>query len=373
MSLDRASEPGHWLTLLEQRRLSVAAASSPCDWFLDTPRLAPVMALARRVAGIPTVPVIVRGERGVGVAELCRFLHDEARLGRSGRLWRLPAAEAGSPARRGGVGEGTLVIDDIEDLGADGQAWLKDLVGDRLRTGRSVRLVATSRLDVEALLARPGLDQELVHALDVVRLEIPALRDRPEEILPLARRYLRHFARTLQCTVVGFSPGAEERLLAHRYPANVRELRNTIERAVALETSGEIQPDAIVFHEERPPAGVGRWAGRGAAISSIPRLAALMQGPRLPTLAEVEREYLIALIRELRGRRVLMARAMGLSYPTVVKRIAQHGLDIRAILTADQDRGGADDSLGLGGPARPVRAGRLGLHQEGDRAVGAAK
>ena len=103
MSLDRASEPGHWLTLLEQRRLSVAAATSPCDWFLDTPRLAPVMALARRVAGIPTVPVIVRGERGVGVAELCRFLHDETRLGRSGRLWRLPAAEAGSPARRGGV------------------------------------------------------------------------------------------------------------------------------------------------------------------------------------------------------------------------------------------------------------------------------
>jgi DNA-binding NtrC family response regulator len=365
------------LTLLEQRRLSVAAATSPCDWFLDTPRLAPVMAVARRVAGIPTVPVIVRGERGVGVAELCRFLHDEAgRGGRSGRLWRLPAAEAGSPARRGGVGvgEGTLVIDDIEDLGPEGQAWLKELVGDRLRTGRSVRVVATSRLDVEALLARPGLDQELIHTLDVVRLELPALRERPEEILPLARRYLRHFARTLQCTVVGFSPGAEEKLLAHRYPANVRELRNSIERAVALETSGEIQPDAIVFHEERPAAGVGRWAGRGAAISSMPRLAALMQGPRLPTLAEVEREYLIALIRELRGRRVLMARAMGLSYPTVVKRIAQHGLDVRAILTADQDRAAPDGhSLGLGTPAGPARASRLGLRQEGELAAGGAK
>jgi two-component system response regulator AtoC len=332
--------------LLEQRRLSAAATNSPYDWFFDTPRLAPVLALARRVAATPSSPVIVTGERGVGVAELARFLHEETRrarmssaLGPGGRMWSMPAATAARPARHTELAGGTLVIDDVESLRPEAQQWLMELVSGRGHSdgvGR-IRVVATSRLAVDELLAQPGLSQELVHGLDVVRLEIPPLRQRPEEILPLAQRYLRHFAHAMNRSMVGFSVPAQAKLLSHLYPANVRELRNTIERATALESSEQVQADAIVFHGEGAALGGLREPGRQGAAVELPRVQALIRSPRLPTLAEIEREYLIVLIRQLRGRRVLISKAMGVSYPTVVKRIAQYGLDVRAIL-ANEDQ-----------------------------------
>jgi DNA-binding NtrC family response regulator len=331
--------------LLEQRRLSAAATTSPYDWFFDTPRLAPVLALARRVAATPSSPVIVTGERGVGVAELARFIHEEtcrarisAALVPAGRLWSVPAATAARPARQAELTAGTLVIDDVESLRPEAQQWLMELVSGRCHPDGGVsciRLVATSRLAVDELLAQPGLSQELVHGLDVVRLEIPPLRQRPEEILPLAQRYLRHFAHAMNRSVLGFSMPAQAKLLSHLYPANVRELRNTIERATALEPSEQIQADAIVFHGEGAALGGVMEPGRQGAPAELPRVKALIRSPRLPTLAEVEREYLIVLIRQLRGRRVLISKAMGVSYPTVVKRIAQYGLDVRAILASE--------------------------------------
>ena len=345
------SSQRHWSMLLEQRRLSAAAATSPYDWFFDTPRLAPVLALARRVAATPSSPVIVTGERGVGVAELARFLHEETCRARissgsapAGRLWSMPAATAARPSRHTEVAAGTLVIDDVESLRPEAQQWLMELVSGRCHPdGAScIRVVATSRLVVDELLAQPGLSQELVHGLDVVRLEIPPLRQRPEEILPLAQRYLRHFGRVMNRSMVGFSAPAQAKLLSHLYPANVRELRNTIERATALEPSPQIQADAIVFHGEGAALGGVKESGRQGTPAELPRVQALIRNPRLPTLAEIEREYLIVLIRQLRGRRVLISKAMGVSYPTVVKRIAQYGLDVRAILSSEDpstDRG----------------------------------
>jgi DNA-binding NtrC family response regulator len=345
--------------LLEQRRLSAAATTSPYDWFFDTPRLAPVLALARRVAATPSSPVIVTGERGVGVAELARFIHEEtlrlrsaSALAPGGRLWSMPAATAARPSRHTDLTAGTLVIDDVESLRPEAQQWLMELLSGRCHPdgASGVRVVATSRLAVDELLAHPGLSEELVHGLDVVRLEIPPLRQRPEEILPLAQRYLRHFARVMNRSVVGFSAPAQARLLSHLYPANVRELRNTIERAVALEPSEQIQAGAIVFHGEGAALGGVKEAGRQGVPAELPRVQAMIRGPRLPTLAEVEREYLIVLIRQLRGRRVLISKAMGVSYPTVVKRIAQYGLDVRAILSSEDPQTDRGVVLGVAPP-----------------------
>lgn len=353
MSTQVATE-SRWLSLMEGHRLAAAAAACPGDWILESPRLAPVLAVVRRVATTPAVPVIVTGERGVGVNELCRLLHSETIRTSPGRLWTVPASGAGRPSRRGEFGSGTLVVDDVENLRPEAQRWLMEVVGDQGGAGRAIRVVATSQLEVGQLLAHPGLAQELVHALDVVRLYLPPLRHRPEEILPTAERYLRHFARAAGRSIKGFTGDAQTKLLTHPYPANVRELRNAIERAVALEISGEIQSGSVIFHDERSGADSaalngGSAAGARLAPARIPRLSAMMQGARLPSLAEVEREYLIVLIRRLRGRRTLISRAMGVSYPTVVKRIAQHGLDVRAILAAE------DESRGQAGPANFLR------------------
>ena len=103
-----------------------------------------------------------------------------------------------------------------------------------------------------------------------------------------------------------------------------------VERAVALESSDEIQRSAIVFHEELHDHAGTRLAAQATVRRMVDESDRGLR--RLPTLCEVEREYLVMLIRELRGRRADISRAMGVSYPTVRKKIAQHGLTIRAIL-----------------------------------------
>jgi DNA-binding NtrC family response regulator len=189
-----------------------------------------------------------------------------------------------------------------------------------------LRIIASSRLSVGELLQQRQLSQELIHTLDVCRLVIPPLRQRQGDILQLGRRFLRHYAEKLDRPALHFSAEAESKLLSHDYAANVQELRNIVERAMAVASSDEIGVEAIVFYEERSdfqtrnrhvPFSAGKNGERGR---------------RLPSLSEVEHDYLKMLIRELRGRRAEISRVMGISYQTVLRKIALHGLDVRAIV-----------------------------------------
>ena len=166
--------------------------------------------------------------------------------------------------------------------------------------------------------------------LDVGRIIVPPLRERACDILELAQRFLAHCASVQGRPRLRFSREAETALLAHGYPGNVLELRNVVERAVALESSDEIQKNAIVFHEELEEHASTRLAAQASARRMLDESD--RQRRRLPTLPEVEREYLVMLIRELRGRRSDISRVMGVSYPTVLKKIALHGLSVRSIL-----------------------------------------
>jgi DNA-binding NtrC family response regulator len=331
------SQPGaRWSVAIERRRAMAAEARCPEHWSLDTPRVADVVALAKRVGAMPGVPVIVSGERGVGVGEVTRVIHEATPDEERGHLSCLAAHALGSGDIRRRDPEGTIVVTDVEHLRPVAQRWLTHLVTERADGERPVRVIATSQLGVEALLAHPRLDQELIHALDVIRLRIPALRERPEEILPLASRFLGHYATTVGKPLVGFSEGAKKRLVTHGYRANVSELRNTVERAVALERTEEIQEESIVFHDDLSP-------GLGLEPGVVATLGLLGDRARLPSLAVLEREYLIMLIRELGGRRTAISRAMGVSYPTVLKKIAHHRLDVRGIIATSQ-LASADDA-----------------------------
>jgi DNA-binding NtrC family response regulator len=116
--------------------------------------------------------------------------------------------------------------------------------------------------------------------------------------------------------------------LSHTYPANVRELRNVVERAAALATSDEVGEAAIVLFDQ--------FEARRAVIEPI--LAATkrkQESAQVPTLAELERDYLVLLIREFRGRRTEISRALGVSYPTVGRMIAKHQLDVKSIVDTE--------------------------------------
>jgi two-component system nitrogen regulation response regulator NtrX len=319
---------------LEGRREVANASEVPGDWLLDSPGMTAVVAAAKKLAASPGTPAIIHGGRGSGVPELARLVHEADPQTRTGAFRSVPAYLAGPPEISQRGFHGTLLLEDVENLKPAGQAWIADLLASRPFSGPRWRIVVASRRGVGELLAERRLSVELVHALDVFRLSIPPLRTRPQDIRILAQRFLVHYASLGHGRTVRFSPGAERKLLEHSYPANVRELRNIVERSMALvpaEAPQEVPEGAIVFHD----ALVGGGGPRRAAPSPLPPL--LVGQERLPSLDEVERDYLTLLVRKLRGRRTTIARAMGVSYPTVIKMIARHSLDVRAILKATLD------------------------------------
>jgi DNA-binding NtrC family response regulator len=316
--------------VLRERRANFSRVGEAAPWLLESPRLGPVLSLAAKIASMPTASVIVTGELGTGTSELARWVHDHDVTTCSGRFLAMPGHLASPLEVRGKVLQGTLFVEDFENLRPKSQSWLLRLVAERETRKGALRIIVSTKRSVSELVALRHLNPELVHALDVTRLDIPPLRERPEEILLLAYRFLRLLTERVDKPLNGFSLAAENKLLCHGYGANVRELRNVVERAVAMEDSDDVQAESIVFHSEQPQDDQSR-----RTVESVP--LKLFGRDRPPSLAEVEREYLVTLIRNLRGCRAQVSRAMGVSYPTVLKKIARHGLDVRAIVAEVDD------------------------------------
>jgi len=311
---------------MEARRVAGLAGEMTGHWLLDSPGLAAVMDLARRLARAPGAPILLEGERGSGVPELARVIHEADPIARRGRFQMMASHLAARPDMRGWSPSGTLFIEDIENLPMSVQTWVEELLACRSESDRPMRIIAGSRMSIGDLLRHPGLHEELVHALDVGRIVLPPLRNRTGDILGLARRFLSHYAEWQGRPLLRFSRAAERKLLGHTYPANVRELRNVVERAAALATSDEVGEDAIVLFDQ--------FEAKRAVIEPIlAATTARKQEPaQVPTLAELERDYLVLLIREFRGRRTEISRALGVSYPTVSRMIAKHQLDVKSIV-----------------------------------------
>jgi two-component system, NtrC family, response regulator AtoC len=335
MSIERVDLSVDVMRALEGRRAAAVASEVPSHWLLDSPRLAAVVATAKRLAAVATTPIVIQGERGCGVKELARLVHDEDPSAAAGPFKVVPAQFVSQTEMRGWIPHGTLFIEDVENLKAAGQTWIGGVLAERETARRPLRIVVSSRFGVGELLQQKRLSQELVHALDVSRLIVPPLRERPEDILVMARKFLGHYASRLGRPGLRFSATAECKLMSHSYPANVCELRNVVERAVALGASDqeEVADTTIVFYDA--PADLH---GRRELLPARGAASAESSG-RLPRLVDLERDYLVMLIRELRGRRTEISRAMGVSYPTVLKKIAQHRLDVRAIVASDAEEG----------------------------------
>src|SRR5690606_23255831 len=150
-----------------------------------------------------------------------------------------------------GARGGTLVLDEVCELPPDPQERLLDAL-DVLEG--SARLVATTHLDLRALAERGAFSEALLEALAGVEIEVPPLRERPEDIVPLAEA----FAREAGAKNVKLSPGALARLRSHPWPGNVLELRNAMERAVRLASGGEIMAEHLPSDSLPVASGEGR-------------------------------------------------------------------------------------------------------------------
>jgi two-component system response regulator AtoC len=183
--------------------------------------------------------------------------------------------------------------------------------------------VAATHRDLAASVREGRFRHDLFHRLDVFGVHVPPLRERPDDVLPLARFFLAELAGRAGKAIAGLAPETEARLLAYPFPGNVRELRNVVERAVILETGDRLTPSALLLR-----AGVVEPAATTGAASGAAQAATRTPGGDPPTLAEVERAYLVGLLERAGGNKSQVARWMGVSFPTVAKRIADLGLDL---------------------------------------------
>src|SRR5437763_14343390 len=282
--------------------------------------------------------VLITGESGTGKELVARAIHENSArsqapfitincgafpetLLESELFGYLKGAFTGANENRQGLFQaahgGTLFLDEIGTMSLTMQVKLyRGLqegkarpIGRTEETDVDVRIIAATNKDFEKEIAEGRFREDLYYRLSVIPIQVPALRERREDIPLLARHFLERFRKTMEKPIEGISPEAMGKLEAYDWPGNVRELENTMERAVALEAGKEVSarvlPDRIL--------GYGGASSSGAAAS---------QGVEIPdegvdfekVVATTERLYLQAVLQKAGGDRTRASEFLGITY-----------------------------------------------------------
>ncbi len=308
--------------LAEQRQLTrrvlelegqLREAVPEVDLETDSPKMRAVLEVILRAARSDAT-VLLRGESGTGKGVLAYLLHmQSARVSGPFVVVNCPtlseellASELFGHARGAFTGAvrdqpgrvemaqgGTLFLDEIGEISPGLQAKLLrflqekrfERIGENKTRQADVRVLAATNRDLEADVQSGRFREDLLYRLNVIEVRTPPLRERPEDIVRLARRFLDFFARSARRPIPELSQSAEQVLLAYPWPGNVRELRNAIERAVILWPAQVIEPQAfperIAAH-----AAAGPQLGGDFTLDTIEREHILRVLARTGTLEE---------------------------------------------------------------------------------------
>jgi DNA-binding NtrC family response regulator len=238
-----------------------------------------VETLLRRVANIDS-SILLSGESGVGKEVAANFIHQisnralapfipvncaaiPSALIESELFGHERGAFTGAQTRHQGYAErartGILFLDEIGELPLSAQAKLLRLIEERafVRVGgevsirSSARIICAANVDLDRAVTEGCFRKDLYYRINVISVDIPPLRDRRDDILPLAHKFMREFAAAFARNVHGFTPPAEQALRDHAWRGNVRELRNSVERGVALAEGPWIGKETL-FPSEAP-------------------------------------------------------------------------------------------------------------------------
>jgi DNA-binding NtrC family response regulator len=332
----------------------------------------PAMELALKLAeqvAPSEASILITGESGVGKEVMARFLHKKSRraerpfisvncaaipenLLESELFGHEKGAFTGAVARRIGKFEeangGTLLLDEISEMDARLQAKLLraiqereiDRVGGAKPVKVDIRILATSNRDLAQAVRQGTFREDLLYRLNVVNLRIPALRERPGDILALADHFAKKYAAANGVAERPISAEARRRLLSHRWPGNVRELENAMHRAVLLSAGPEIDDESIRLPDGQPlnaaPASdaAANAAARAAQAAGTANygeanLAAFVG----QTVAVVEQKLILDTLTHCLGNRTHAANILGISIRTLrnkLKEYSEAGLAIPA-------------------------------------------
>ncbi|MDX1383515.1 MAG: sigma-54 dependent transcriptional regulator [Thermoanaerobaculia bacterium] len=328
----RALERFDLRTLREGAR---ARPDAPPPLSYEAPVMEPIVAAIEKVA--PTqATVLLLGESGTGKEVAARTVHELSprrdrpfvavncaavaeTLLESELFGHERGAFTGAVERRRGRLElaagGTFFLDEVAELKPELQVKLLRVLQDRRfeRIGGArtrvadVRWIAATNRDVDALLESGALREDLYHRLAVFPVRLPPLRERREDVLPLARTLLERIAREMGRPAPRLDEGAERALLAREWPGNIRELANALERATILARDDTLTRDLLT------------------APSTLPGGARQSDEPQ--TLVELERHAVERALRRNQGHRERAAAELGIAVRTLYDKIKRYGLD----------------------------------------------
>jgi DNA-binding NtrC family response regulator len=312
-----------------------------------------VLALADQIAS-SEASILITGESGTGKEVLARYVHRKSaraekpfisvncaaipeNLLESELFGHEKGAFTGAIARRIGKFEeangGTLLLDEISEMDARLQAKLLraiqereiDRVGGTKPVKVDIRIVATSNRDLTEAVKHGTFREDLLYRLNVVNLRLPALRERPKDIRALAHHFARKYAEANGVTYRPIASATERLLLSHPWRGNVRELENTIHRAVLLASGAEIGPEAI-----RLPDGT-QVGNQPAAIAQNPSVQSAVTSAAVATrnlvgrtVADVERDLILDTLDHCLGNRTHAANILGISIRTLRNKLREY-------------------------------------------------
>jgi len=304
-----------------------------------------VVRLADQIAG-SEASIMITGDSGTGKEVMARHVHTKSRrknkpfiavncaaipenLLESELFGHEKGAFTGAVARRIGKFEeangGTLLLDEISEIDIRLQAKLLRVVQEREvdRVGGSgpvkidIRIIATTNRDLQHEVKEGNFREDLLFRLNVVNLNIPPLRDRPEDTRVLCKHFAKKYAEFNDLPYKNILDSAMKVLINHNWPGNVRELENTIHRAVLLTTGAEIGAGDIVLPDGRPHVGI--QSGTSSGSSHMPEGTEPLSAASLigRTVADVEKDLIIDTLKHCLGNRTHAANILGISIRTL--------------------------------------------------------
>jgi len=302
----------------------------------DSQAMREVLNFVRRVAVSEAASILIEGENGTGKDLIAKTMHYQSlrqaepflaincaaipeTLLESELFGYEKGAFTDARAQKRGLFEladkGTLFLDEIGEVPLSLQAKLLRVLEDqcfrRLGGLRDIhvdlRIIAATNKNLREAVREGAFRQDLYYRLNVIQLVVPPLRERPQDILPLARFFIEHYNNKFKRQIEGLTPEAESLLLTHDWPGNVRELRNAIERAMILEDSARIRPATL------PIAVRGSGSSHAGANGVMPMP---FTGEPM-SLVEQERRLLVQALEKTGGNQTQAARLLRITRDTL--------------------------------------------------------
>jgi len=314
------------------------------------PQIAEILKTAEQVAP-SDASILITGESGTGKELLARFIHQKSKranekfisvncaaipenLLESELFGHEKGAFTGAVARRIGKFEeangGTLLLDEISEMELRLQAKLLralqerviDRVGGNQPVKVDIRIIATSNRNLEEVVGKGMFREDLLFRLNVVTLLLPPLRSRPADLEILSEHFIKKYAESNGMPIRRLSAAARQKLLAHTWRGNVRELENALHRAVLLAKGDEIDADAITLSipASLPAGAAPAQAARVAALPTETATRALVGS----TVADVERDLILGTLYHCLGNRTHAANILGISIRTLRNKLKQY-------------------------------------------------